>query len=50
MLAGRISLEGFLEELIFAEIGKQNKFHQKGVWAEAFLMEVKLSKGAEVGQ
>lgn len=48
--AGRISLEGFLEELVFGGLRKQDKFRKNGMWAGAFWVEVKLSKGAEVGK
>lgn len=35
---------------MFGRVGKQGKFPQKGMWAGAFLVELKLSKGAEVGE
>lgn len=48
---GRISQEGFLEEVAFGRIRKQGSFHQNGMWARAFLwVEGKLSKGAEKGK
>lgn len=46
--AGRISLEAFLEELVFGGLRKQDKFHENGMWAGAFRVEVKLSRSAEV--
>lgn len=48
--AGRISLEGFLEASVFGRVRKQDKFLENGMWAGAFRVEVKLSKGAEVGK
>lgn len=46
--AGKISLESFLEEE--EELKKQGKFHQDGMWAGVFQVEVKTSDEAEVGK
>ena len=46
--AGKISLESFLEEE--EELKKQGKFHQDGMWAGVFQVELKPSDEAEVGK